>query len=90
MHGQQNIKIGYVFWENMVLKKIFWAKSDDIRGEWRKLHNEKLCDLYCSTNIIQLIKPSSMRWAGNISCPHENSTDSLSRNAGKILPLLAA
>ena len=55
--------------ENRVLMNIFGAKWDDITGELRKIHNEKICDVYCSTNNIWLIKPSRMRWAGNISWP---------------------
>jgi hypothetical protein len=36
-------------------------------GEWRKLHNEELCDLYCSPSIIRIIKVSRMRWAGHVA-----------------------
>jgi len=39
--------------ENGVLRRIFWYKRDEVRGEWRKLHNEELIDLYCSPNIIR-------------------------------------
>jgi len=42
--------------ENRVLRKIFRPKRDDVTGEWRKLHNEELSDLYSSTNIFRLIK----------------------------------
>ena len=42
--------------ENRVLRRIFVPKRDEVTEEWRKLHNEKLNDLYCSPNIVQVIK----------------------------------
>jgi hypothetical protein len=42
--------------ENRVLRRIFGPKRDEVTGEWRKLHNEELNDLYCSPNIIRVIK----------------------------------
>jgi len=39
-----------------VLRRIFGPKRNDVTGQWRKLHNEYLNDLYCSTNIFQVIK----------------------------------
>jgi hypothetical protein len=47
--------------ENSVLRKIFGPKRDVVTGEWRKLHNEELNDLYSSPNLILLIKPKRMR-----------------------------
>ena len=42
--------------ENRVLKRMFWSKRDEVTGEWRKLHNEELNDLYWSPNIVRVIK----------------------------------
>ena len=42
--------------ENMVLRRIFRPRSDEVTGEWRRLHNEELNDLYCSPNIVRVIK----------------------------------
>jgi len=53
--------------ENRVLRRIFGAKRDEVTGEWRKLHNEELNDLYCSPNIIHLIESGRMRWAGHVA-----------------------
>jgi hypothetical protein len=47
-----------------VLRKIFGPNRDEVTGEWRKLYNEELNDLYSSPNIIWVIKPRKMRWAG--------------------------
>jgi len=53
--------------ENRVLRGIFGAKTDEVTGEWRKLYNEELNDLYCSPNIIRMIKPRRTRWAGQVA-----------------------
>jgi len=53
--------------ENRVLGKILRHKRDEVTGEWRKLHHEKLNDLYCSPNIVRVIKSRSMRWAGHVA-----------------------
>jgi hypothetical protein len=47
--------------ENRVLRRIFWRKRDEVTGEWRKLHNEELNDLYCSPNVVRMIKSRRMR-----------------------------
>jgi len=53
--------------ENWVLRRLFGPKRDEVTGEWRKLHNEELNDLYCSPNIVRVIKWRRMRWAGNVA-----------------------
>jgi hypothetical protein len=52
---------------NRVLRRIFGPKRDEVTGEWRKLHNEELCDLYSSPSIIRIIKSRRMRWAGHVA-----------------------
>jgi hypothetical protein len=47
--------------ENRVLRRIFGLKRDEVTGEWRKLHNEELNDLYSSPSIIIIIKSKRMR-----------------------------
>jgi hypothetical protein len=54
--------------KNRVLKKRFGRKRDEETEKWRRLHNEELFDLYCSTNIIGVIKSRKMRWAGHAAC----------------------
>jgi hypothetical protein len=53
--------------ENRVLRKIFGPKRDDVIECWRKLHNEELHNLYCSSSIIRIIKSRIMRWAGHVA-----------------------
>ena len=53
--------------ENRVLRRIFGPKRDGVTGQWRKLHNEELNDLYSSPNIVRLIKSRIMRWAGHVA-----------------------
>ena len=53
--------------ENRVLRRIYGPKRDEVTGEWRKLHNEELDDLYCSPNIGRVIKWRIMRWAGHVA-----------------------
>jgi len=52
---------------NMVLRRIFGPRSDEITGEWMRLHNEEINDLYCSPNIVRVIKWRRMRWAGHVA-----------------------
>ena len=53
--------------EIRVLRRIFGPKRDEVTGEWRKLYNEELNDLYCSPNIFRVIKSRRMRWAGRVA-----------------------
>jgi hypothetical protein len=52
--------------ENRVLRRIFGPKRDEVTGEWRKLHNEELHNLYSSPDIIRQVKSRRMRWAGHV------------------------
>jgi hypothetical protein len=52
--------------ENRVLRRIFGPKRDEVTGEWRKLHNEELNDLYRSSNILRMIKSRRMKLAGHV------------------------
>jgi hypothetical protein len=63
--------------ENRVLRRIFEPRRDEVTGDWRKLHNEELHNLYSLPNIM--IKSRRMRWAGHVARMGET------RNAYKIL-----
>jgi hypothetical protein len=52
--------------EKRVLRRIFGPRRDEVTGDWRKLHNENLNDLYCSPNIVRVTK-SRMRWVGHVA-----------------------
>jgi hypothetical protein len=51
--------------ENRVLRRIFGPKIDHVTGDWRKLHNDELHNLYSSPDIIRMMKSRRMRWAGH-------------------------
>jgi hypothetical protein len=53
--------------ENRVLRRIFGPKRDEVTGEWRKLHNDELHDLYSSPSIIRIIKSRRIKWAGHVA-----------------------
>jgi hypothetical protein len=57
--------------ENRVLRKICGPKRNKVTGEWRKLHDEELSDLYFSPFIVQVIKLRIMGWAGHVACMRE-------------------
>jgi hypothetical protein len=65
--------------ENRVLRRLFGPKRDEVTGEWRKLHNEELRDLYSSPSIIRISKLRRMRWAGHVARMREK------RNAYRLL-----
>ena len=54
-----------------MLRRIFGPRRDEVTGEWRRLHNEELNDLYSSPNIAWVIKSRRMRWAGHVVCMGE-------------------
>ena len=53
--------------ENMVFRRIFGPRREEVTGEWRRLYNEKLNDLYSSPNIVRVIKSRRMRWTGHVA-----------------------
>jgi hypothetical protein len=53
--------------EKRVLRRIFGPKRDEVTGEWRKLHNEELNDLYSLPNFVRVVKPRRMRWMGHVA-----------------------
>ena len=65
--------------ENRVLRKVFGPKRDEVTGEWRRLHNEELYDLYSSPCIARVIKSSRMRRVGHVARMRER------RDAYKVL-----
>ena len=54
-----------------MLRRVFGPKRDDVTGEWRKLHNEELRDLYSLPNIVWVVKSRRMRWVGHVACMEE-------------------
>jgi hypothetical protein len=53
--------------ENRVVRTIFGLKNDEVTGDWRKLHNEELHNLYSSVNVITMVGSRKMRWAGHVA-----------------------
>jgi hypothetical protein len=52
--------------ENSVLRRVFVPKRDEVTGEWRKLHNEELSDLYSLPSIVRVVKSRRLRWAEHV------------------------
>ena len=61
LRGERRLRV----FENMVLRRVFGPKRDEVTGEWRKLHNEEISDLYSLPNIVRVVKSRRMRWAGH-------------------------
>jgi hypothetical protein len=53
--------------ENSVLRRIFGPRREEVAGDWRKLHNEEICDFYASPNINRVKKSRRMRWVGHVA-----------------------
>jgi len=67
LREERNLRV----FENMMLRRIFGPRRNEVMGEWRRLHNEELNDLYSSPNIVQVIKSRRIRWAGHVACMGE-------------------
>ena len=53
--------------ENRVLRRVFGPKRNEVTGEWRKIHNDELSDLYSLPNIVWVVKSRRIRWAGHMA-----------------------
>jgi len=58
------MNVSSAVFENRVLRRVFGPKRDEVTGEWRKLHNEELRDLYSLLNIVRVVKSRRMRGRG--------------------------
>jgi hypothetical protein len=58
---------GLTVFEKKVLRRVFGPKRDNGTGEWRKLHNEEISDVYSLPNIVRVVKSRRMRWAGHVA-----------------------
>jgi len=67
MHGQKNHQIRLRMFENRVLRGIFGPKRDEVTREWRKLHNDKLNNLYYLPNIVRVIKSRRIGWGEHVA-----------------------
>jgi len=63
LRGERKLRV----FENMVLRTIFGPRRDEVTGEWRRLHNEELNDLYASPTIVRVIKSRRIRWTGHVA-----------------------
>ena len=73
--------------ENRVLRRVFGPKRDEVKGEWRKLHNEELRDLYSLPNIVRAVKSRRMSWVGHVHawggerCAQDSSVETRGKEA---------
>ena len=63
LQEERNLRV----FDNRVLRRIFGPRRDEVTGYWRRLHNAELNDLYCSPNIVWVIKSRRMRWAEHVA-----------------------
>jgi hypothetical protein len=63
LRGEPRLRV----FENMVLRRLFGTRGYGETWQWRKLHNEKLCDLYLSPHIVRVTKSRKMRWVRNVA-----------------------
>jgi len=57
----------WILYSQHQLGRVFGPKRDEVTGEWRKLHNEELSDLYSLPNIVRVVKSRRMRWSGHVA-----------------------
>jgi len=62
LREERNLRV----FENIVLRRIFGSRRDEVTGEWRRLHNEELNDLHSSPNNVRVINSRRVRWAGQV------------------------
>ena len=62
-----NITCNFLYCNHQVLRKVSGPKRDEVTGEWRKLHNEELNDLYSLPGIVWVVKSRRMRWVGHVA-----------------------
>ena len=67
LYGYETWSLALRVFENRALKRIFGPKRDEVAGEWRKLYNEELTDMYFSPNIVRVIKSRKMGWARHVA-----------------------
>ena len=60
--------------ENRVFRRVFGPNRDEVTGEWRKLHNKELRDLYSLPNIVRVVKSRRIRWVGHVAHMGEGCT----------------
>jgi hypothetical protein len=65
--GKNCTEMGKGVFENRVLRRVFGPKRDEVTGEWRKLHNDELNDLYSLPSIVRMVKSRRMRRAGHVA-----------------------